>query len=158
MLRPVQFSGSRTSTCATKSVIFTITRSVVVRVLCVVLVSLWAMGFSAVQLSAFPTLQINALGNGFQVRGIDAAANTAEMIQLQSWRNWPHVKFVRNTMREAHAYLCADPKLSVSATIDGSHPKPATTIRLWQDELHESIKHEHQVSIPQVMRRKCGKS
>lgn len=79
-----------------------------------------ALCFVAVVLSCFSSANILCASHDFQMFGIDAASNSAEVIQLHSFGYWTHKMLVNDTMSSRVVAL------PVAVGIQGFHPDPAS--------------------------------
>ncbi len=98
---------------------------------------------------------INYFRDRIQVMRIDAASDAAEMINFQSFRNWPDVLSIGNTVCQFH--LCRLPELNptISSFQQCSHPDPAAGFCDHLDFVHQSFKYgklrdSHAVIPPRI--------
>ncbi len=83
-------------------------------------------------------LNVHFASNRLQVIRIYATSNTASMVQLQTGWDLTFCKFERNDV-SGSAMGARYGNLSVSLGSDVPSPKPASGIRFWTDEAHQSI-------------------
>lgn len=130
-----------------------------------IFVSLWAMrdrlvvsgcGNAASIPNADTALQINTSRDWFQMRGIDAAMDPAQMIEVESFWNWTNKQRVGNAMSQPRnegtvsALYCES---CVTSLICFPQPKPATAVRLGRYIRQQSFKDvadwlSHRSSVP----------
>lgn len=109
------------------------------------------------------TFNIDGAGDGFQVLGVDTAANPAQMIQLQSRRYFSDVELVGNTVSKRWYAVPTLPNVqaSISLAIESSEPEPASGGWFGRNLLMEAIcdgsrGHRHSSIIPEFYMAQLG--
>lgn len=107
------------------------------RVGLIVGVALWAMCSCQHALASVSPANVFKSRDWFQMFRVDAAANSAQMVQLQTGRNGATEHRVCSTVGFKHC--SADPKASVSKMIEISSPDPAAAFGDDLNMAHESF-------------------
>jgi len=103
-----------------------------------VCVALWAMGFGGLVTSAQSTSSIFETRNRLQVARVYAAANTAQVINLESRRDRAYEQFIAHAMSKM--LDSGNFNLSVSPVIATANPEPTSSVRLGDAALKNSVK------------------
>ncbi len=137
MIRAMHISAR--STLAASLVGIGVAFGVFVSVLASGLSSLGESRRGAGGVSAEPASQVFLLSDGLQMIGVNAAANAAEMVNLEPFRNLAHEQFVSHAMGFDCSHFAMVIYLPISPIVKGRHPQPATGIRLWGNIGEESV-------------------
>jgi hypothetical protein len=90
---------------------------------------------------SFPAPQILLQGNRFEVRRIDAAADSAQMVNLQSFRDRTDQQFVAESVgfESAGTQVLSIEESSVAADVESARPEPASGGRFRRYALPELL-------------------
>lgn len=122
-----------------------------IRVFLSVFVPLWAMSFCPLSGGAemLPggnrwavsdtSTQVDQLGDRLQMIGVNTAAHAAQMVDLQTFRDWADVELIRQSMDESQFPFRILSDSAVSLSVQVAEPEPATGIRFWQHVRHQSF-------------------
>lgn len=91
-------------------------------------------------LNDLTALQIDQVGDGFEVARIDTAGYAASVIQLQTGRNRADVEFVGDTVGEAHSSATrTSVDHAVAFVVQTCEPQPTSRVRLGRNLVEQSV-------------------
>jgi hypothetical protein len=104
------------------------------------------------------TPKIFFLCDWLQMSRVDAAPNPAQVVQVQPFGNWPHEKFIRNSVSQYHnikpfSGSFAASELPVSMAADHPGPNPTAGIRFRGNKLQKAfdiINVSHSISFGSI--------
>ena len=100
----------------------------------IVRMAAWTVGFGRLKgvVVCKPSIDVDLVAHRLQVHRVDARRGTAEMVKVQSFRNWANEPLIGQPMSVDLAILNARPecKNPVSKTIMARCPKPAAIRRV----------------------------
>ncbi len=113
------------------------TRSTIVAgIFLIVGVALWAISLQDVEIKGVGTANVFPLANWIKVIRVHAAANAAQMIQCQTFRNGTTERFVGKAMGAVTIFPGGFVESAI-AEPQGTHPNPTTGFRDRQNERQE---------------------